>query len=114
MIAMTYPIHYIHNNKDTVAIWRFILPSFNFFSQYHTKTMDFHPFFSEMFSKNYFLQKFNSQIAGNDRHELEIMFEVSIVLFLFVDISIIMFEKFHRYMLNIPIYRYINIPIKGK
>ena len=27
MIAMTYPINYIHNNEDIVAMWTFTLPS---------------------------------------------------------------------------------------
>jgi len=38
------------------------------------------------------LKEFNSQLARIDRHEMEIMFEVSIILFLFVDISNIAFE----------------------
>jgi len=38
------------------------------------------------------LKEFNSQIAENDCHELEILFDVLIILFLFVDISIVAFE----------------------
>jgi len=41
------------------------------------------------------LKEFNSQIAGNDRHELEVLFDVLIVLILFADTYIVAFEKSH-------------------
>ena len=54
----------------------------------------FHGGFPEKLLSFYnFLKELNGQIAGNDCYELKIMFEVLIVLFLFVDISIIAFEK---------------------
>ena len=50
-------------------------------------------FFEEILLFFQFLNECYSQIAGNDRHELEIMFDVSIVLFLSVDISIVLTES---------------------
>ena len=100
MLAMTYPIQYIYNNKDIVAMWTFIISSFISFSSLPYKKDGFSPFFLVFFFQKLllfykFLKEFNSQIAENDRHELEILFDVLIVLFLFADISIVAFEKSH-------------------
>ena len=106
---MTYPILYMHNNKDIVAMLTFILSSiFSFLSIPHKKGW-FLALFFRLFLKNCyyffnFLKEFNSKIARNDHHELEILFHVLITLFLSADVSIVAFEKCHRKTLNVPVY----------
>ena len=43
------------------------------------------------------MKKFDRQKDGNDLHELEIVFDVSNALFLFVDISIVLIESKNKW-----------------
>ena len=55
-------------------------------------TLFFRVVFRKIIIIFYFLKEFDSQIDENDRHEQEILFDVFIVPFLSVDISIVAFE----------------------